>query len=481
MSSVVDQQQPEPPVPTTFAAVGGGVIGGGWIARFLMMGCNVNVYDPDPGAERKINQMLVNARRSLPGLYETVLPREGVIQFCSNIAQTVSDANWITESVPERLEVKHQTIGEIQRYCRPDAIIASSTSGFKPSELQQGSPDPDQIIVAHPFNPVYLIPLVELVGATNTTSRASVILSQLGMHPLVVRKEIDAHIADRLLEAVWREALWLVNDGVATTTEIDDAIRYGFGLRWAQMGLFETYRIAGGEAGMAHFIAQFGPALKWPWTKLIDVPELSEHLISTIASQSDEQSGHYTITELEHTRDDNLVAMMRALKDKDWAAGNLLNRVDAELEKTNIKPTESLVQCAEVLTIYRVIPSSWLDYNGHMNDSRYAEVFSKASDIILRRLGADAGYIARGYSYFTVDMKIDYLGECHAEDKISVFTSIKLAEGKKLDLYHEMKDTSGKTVAKCSQFLLHVDLKSRKSCMPEQSLATVLKNLDYKK
>ena len=149
---------------------------------------------------------------------------------------------------------------------------------------------PEQIIVAHPFNPVYLIPLVELVGHVKTTEKASKILMQLGMFPLTVRKEIDAHIADRLLEAVWREGLWLINDGIATTEEIDDAIRYGFGLRWAQMGMFETYRIAGGQEGMEHFIEQFGPALKWPWTKLTDVPELSEDLIKKITLQSDKQS-----------------------------------------------------------------------------------------------------------------------------------------------------------------------------------------------
>ena len=158
------------------------------------------------------------------------------------------------------------------------------------------------------------------------------------MHPLRVRKEIDAHIADRLLEAVWREGLWLINDGVATTQEIDDAIRYGFGLRWAQMGMFETYRIAGGEAGMAHFIQQFGPALEWPWTKLMDVPELTDELINKIAGQSDQQSGQYSIRELERIRDDNLVAMMRALKVKDWGAGSLLNQVDQTLSLSTDMP-----------------------------------------------------------------------------------------------------------------------------------------------
>lgn len=477
MTSMENSTNHSVSIPATFAVIGGGVIGGGWVARFLVMGCNVKVYDPDPQAERKINQILSNARRSLPGLYEYVLPKEGKLHICSSIEEAVSDAQWIGESVPERLDVKHQIFREIQRHCKDDAIIASSTSGFKPSQLQQGSCNPKQIIVAHPFNPVYLIPLVELVGDRQTTAVAAKILSQLGMHPLTLRKEIDAHIADRLLEAVWREGLWLINDGIATTAEIDDVIRYGFGLRWAQMGMFETYRIAGGEAGMKHFIEQFGPALKWPWTKLMDVPELSDELISTIADQSDEQSGQHSINDLEQIRDDNLVAMMRALKLKDWAAGDLLNRVDHRLEASAVLASQPPYQRNNVQTIHRVIPSSWLDFNGHMNDSHYAEVFSKASDIILRRLGADPDYVARGYSYFTVDMKIDYIDECHAGDEVKVFTSIKLADGKKLDLYHELKDTAGNLRAAASQFLLHVDLKSRKSCAPVEPLATHLNRL----
>ena len=137
----------------------------------------------------------------------------------------------------------------MQAACRADAIIGSSTSGFKPSELQEGAARAEQIMVCHPFNPVYLMPLIEVVPSPATdpdlVAKAQDILRGLGMFPLHVRKEIDAHIADRFLEAVWREALWLVKDGVATTEEIDEAIRMGFGIRWAQMGLFDTYRTPG--------------------------------------------------------------------------------------------------------------------------------------------------------------------------------------------------------------------------------------------
>ena len=155
------------------------------------------------------------------------------------------------------------------------------------------------------------------------------------MKPIEVRVEIDAFIADRLLEAVWREALWLVNDGVATTEEIDDAIRYGFGLRWAQMGLFETYRTAGGEGGMGHFIRQFGPALQWPWTKLMDVPELTDELVDRIEEQSDAQSGMHSVRELERIRDRNLVGILRSLEANDWGAGTTLAEQRARLGESS--------------------------------------------------------------------------------------------------------------------------------------------------
>jgi carnitine 3-dehydrogenase len=192
---------------------------------------------------------------------------------------------------------------------------------------------PQRLLVAHPFNPVYLLPLVELV-AGNATSKsimedAARFYKSLGMFPLLVKKEIEAFIADRLLEAIWREALWLVRDGIATTEDIDNAVRYGFGLRYAQMGIFDTYRVAGGEAGMRHFMAQFGPCLQWPWSKLTDVPEFNEELVDLIASQSDAQSGHLEIRDMERIRDDNLIAILQGLKANNWGAGALLAEHEA--------------------------------------------------------------------------------------------------------------------------------------------------------
>lgn len=454
------------------SVLGGGVIGAGWIARFLFMGWDVNVYDPDPESPRKIQAVMDNAERALPGLYEHKLPAKGNLTIAASLEDAVAGAEWIVEAVPERLDFKHKIFKQVEAVCDENAIIASSTSGFKPSELQQGSLRPAQIIVAHPFNPVYLVPLVELVGDVNTVRNAKKVLDILGMFPLHVRKEIDAHIGDRLLEAVWREGLWLINDGIATTKEIDDTIRYGFGLRWAQMGLFETYRIAGGEAGMAHFIGQFGPCLAWPWTKLMDVPELTDELVDKIAGQSDEQSGHHSIRELERIRDDNLVSMMRALKGRNWGAGELLNQVDTTLKTKVEAPNEGLIK-----TIERVIPVDWTDYNEHMNESRYGQVFSDAADAILNLAGADEAYVKSGKSYFTVDNHIQYIKECVAGDEIYVLSKVLLTDGKKLKLQHHIFNAEDELMCTDEQFLLHVDLNTRKSSDPDEKITSNLSSL----
>ena len=151
------------------AIIGGGVIGAGWLARFLINGWDVRVFDTDPDAERKIDEVLSNARRTLPMLYDFKLPEEGDLYFCSTLKDAVEDAIWIQESVPERLDIKHEVLSEIQQYCKKRAVIGSSTSGFMASQLQENSSFPDQIMVCHPFNPVYLLPLVEVVPGSLTS------------------------------------------------------------------------------------------------------------------------------------------------------------------------------------------------------------------------------------------------------------------------------------------------------------------------
>ena len=314
-------------LPARAAVVGCGVIGAAWAARMRLRGIDVAVYDPSQTASEVLDAVMGDAVAAWVAL-GLATDQVGSLAIVDSIAEAVDGAGLVQESVPERIDIKHSMLAEIDDAAQLDALVASSTSGYQPSDLATAMDHPERFVVAHPFNPVYLLPLVEVVGGNQTSlgtiDRATNMYRALGMHPLHVRKEIDAFIADRLLEAVWREALWLVNDGIATTEEIDDAIRFGFGLRWAQMGTFETYRIAGGEGGMRHFMAQFGPALKWPWTKLMDTPELTDDLIDTIADQSDAQAGERSIRDLAQERDRNLVAILKALEGVGAGAGQTL-------------------------------------------------------------------------------------------------------------------------------------------------------------
>ncbi|UWQ22246.1 carnitine 3-dehydrogenase [Jannaschia sp. W003] len=447
------------------AIVGGGVIGGGWAARFLLNGWDVAVHDPDPEAARKVATVVDGARRALPMLYDAALPPEGTLAFETRLEDAVRDADWVQESVPERLDLKHRVLAAIDAAAPEGAVVGSSTSGFKPSELiAQGA----RAIVAHPFNPVYLLPLVELVGDAATCARAADTLRAVGMHPLHIRREIDAHVADRLLEAVWREALWLVTDGIATTAEIDDAIRMGFGLRWAQMGLFETYRVAGGEAGMRHFMEQFGPALAWPWTKLMDVPAFTPELVETIAAQSDAQSGHLSIRELEASRDRNLVAILRALRHAGAGAGAVIAAHEATLGRPMTAPGPDPVE-----TVRRTVPSSWTDYNGHMNEAHYGEMGGQATDRFMELIGAGPDYVAGGLSFFTVENHVRYLAEVRAGEHLRVTTQVLGGDGRKMHLFHRIERAGG-TVATMETFLLHVDLRTRRAAPPAPAVAAAL-------
>lgn len=323
---------------TRAAIIGGGVIGAGWAARLIENGIDIAVYDPAPDARDKLDAVLANAERAYARLMGEARPPKGAVRMADSLANAVETADLVVESVPERLDIKQAVYAEIEKAAGTEALIASSTSGIMPSDLQAEMVHPGRLFVAHPFNPVYLLPAVEIVGGAQTSAdvikAAMTLYAKIGMKPIHVKKEIEAFVADRLLEAIWRESLWLIKDGICTTEELDDIVRYGFGLRYAQMGVFDTYRVAGGEAGMRHFLAQFGPCLAWPWTRLMDVPEFNDELVELIAGQSDAQSGHHGIRDLERIRDDNLVAILEALAAQDggrgWGAGERLASYRAE-------------------------------------------------------------------------------------------------------------------------------------------------------
>ncbi|SFQ25709.1 3-hydroxyacyl-CoA dehydrogenase NAD-binding domain-containing protein [Salibacterium halotolerans] len=295
------------------AIVGTGVIGVGWIARFLAAGYDVTATDMAEGAEARMRR---GVEQAWPYMQQRGLA-EGAsldrLTFTDTVKEAVSKAELIQENVPEREDIKRKVLADIDEHARADAVIASSTSGITPSTLQQDCRHPERFLVAHPFHPVYLLPLVELVGGTSTLQqtidKAEDIYKQAGMKPLVIEKEVEGHVADRLMEALWREALHIVNDGIATTEEVDAAIIYGAGLRWAQMGPFMTFHLAGGEQGMRHMLHQFGPALKLPWTKL-EAPELTEELKEQVIEGSEKGAGPQTVAELEQQRNEFLVKLL---------------------------------------------------------------------------------------------------------------------------------------------------------------------------
>jgi carnitine 3-dehydrogenase len=449
--------------------VGGGVIGAGWAARFLLNGADVRIFDPDPEAPRKVAEVVDNARRAFRKLTLVPLPAEGTLTFVGTPEEAGEGAFFIQESAPEREDVKRALLAAVSRTAGPDVVVASSTSGLLPTRLQTEMRRPERLAVGHPFNPVYLLPLVEVCGgaqtAPETLDRAAEIYRSIGMEPLLLRTEVDGFVADRLLEALWREALWLVADDVATVSEIDDAVRLGAGLRWSFMGTFLTYRIAGGEEGMRHFLTQFGPALRWPWTKLVDVPELSEELLEKIVAQSDTQANGRSARDLERLRDDCLVSVIQALRSNGVGAGAALasweRRLLAHDRPRTVDSGEDPSQPLRLHTT-RVLPE-WIDYNGHMHESRYLQAFADATDELLRYLGVDADYVERG-SYFTVETHLSHLREAGTDDVLQVTTQLLGYDPKRLHVFHSLyRGADDALLATSEHMLLHVDSRERRA------------------
>jgi len=293
--------------------VGAGVIGGGWALHYLRMGFDVDVCDPGPRAREGVESMLAE----IWPLMERIGVRQGAspdrVTFHADIAAAVADADLVQESTPEDGKVKRAVIAEIDQAARPEVIIASSTSGFAMTMLQGDCRNPERCVVGHPFNPPYLIPLVEVVGGERTDAAAvdwlAAFYAYVGKRPLRLTRELPGFVGNRLQEAMWREALHMVAAGEATVEEIDEAITYGPGLRWAQMGPCLTFHLAGGSAGMAYMLDHFGAALLEPWTRLQApplTPDLRERMVGGCLREADGRS----VAELERLRDEFLSELL---------------------------------------------------------------------------------------------------------------------------------------------------------------------------
>src|SRR5258706_2611792 len=463
----------------TLGLLGTGVIGGGWAARALHYGIDVIAADVNPAMEAWIRGAVRNAEPALARLTCAPLPLKGRLSFTTDVRSMAAEADLIQENVPEQLELKRKLLAEVSRHAAGDVIIASSTSGLTPTDLQRDMVAPGRFCVAHPFNPVYLLPLVELVGGAKTApptiEAAARFYTYIGMHPLRLRREIPGHLTDRLQEALWREILHLVNDGVATTGELDESIIYGPGLRWAAMGTNMIYHLAGGESRMRHMLAQFGPCLKWPWTKL-EAPELTETLIDRMVEGTQAEAAGRSIRDLERLRDDYLVAIQQVLRQYDIGAGATLRALEERLYLDAARSLEA--GSAAILLVRSTVRPEWVDYNGHMRDFRYAQAFGDAMDALYRRVGVDGAYRASCLMVYTLEIPVAPFAEVRAGEPIQTRTWIVGLDDKRLHVLQQLqRGRDGALLATGEQLHLHVATNPAKATPMDATVRAALEAL----
>lgn len=308
--------RPAPDAVRTVAVVGTGVIGGGWAAHFLRMGYDVVAWDPGGEAPQRLSALVERAWPSLERLGLSAGATRERLRFADTLGDALAGADFVQESAPEVLSAKVALLATIDAQTRPDVVVASSTSGFGMTEMAAYCQTPGRFVVGHPFNPPYLIPLVEVVGGAKTDADAvewaTEFYSGAGKVCLTMDAEVPGFVGNRLQEALWREALHMVDSGQASVQQIDDAITYGPGLRWALMGPMLTFHLAGGPGGMAHMLDHFGPALLEPWTRLA-APPLTPQLRDRVVAGVVQAAAGRSVAELEQRRDAFLVDLLLLL------------------------------------------------------------------------------------------------------------------------------------------------------------------------
>jgi carnitine 3-dehydrogenase len=308
---------PSPHEVRTVACIGAGVIGGGWVAHFLARGYDVVMWDPAPDSADKVRRLVDNAWPTLTELGLAEGARPDRLQIAPTLEEAVAQADFVQESAPEILDVKIDLLNRIDAAAPPSIVISSSTSGYSMTEMQITAPHPNRLVVGHPFNPPYLVPLVEVVGGEKTSPEAVAWASQFfaltGKSVITMDKEVPGFIANRLQEALWREALHMISAGEATVEQIDQAVTDGPGLRWPFHGPMTTFHLAGGEGGMAHALEHFGPSLESPWSRLMS-PPLTENLQATLIDGVEKLTDARPTSDLIRERDRCMVAVIRAIE-----------------------------------------------------------------------------------------------------------------------------------------------------------------------
>ena len=299
------------------AVIGTGVIGTGWIIRCLAHNKIVYAFDKDLKLKKNLISEIKRTWPYVKKLFKKKKLNLKNFKFFTSIEETLKDADFIQECATENYNIKIKLMNKIGKFAKPNAIISSSSSGLLPTKIYSKCKNPTRAMIGHPFNPVYLCPGVEIVPGKKTNKkflkRANNFYKSISMNPIMVKKELPGYLADRLQEALWREALHIVNEGYASTKELDRSIEDGPGLRWSLMGVFLTFHLAGGKSGMRHMLEQFGPALKLPWTKL-KAPKLSKELSSRIINGTSQQAKGKSVAKISNIRDKYLVELQQLRK-----------------------------------------------------------------------------------------------------------------------------------------------------------------------
>src|SRR6266850_1857753 len=382
----------------TLGLLGTGVIGGGWAARALHFGIDVVAADLKPEMQEWIRGAVANAEGALARLTLAPLPPKGKLSFTTDLHAMARQADFIQENIPEQLELKQRVLADVSHHAPADVVIASSTSGLMPSDLQRGMVAPERFLVAHPFNPVYLLPLVELVG---------------------------------------------------------------------------------GEPGMRHMLRQFGPCLKWPWTKL-EAPELTEALIDKMVAGTQAQAGGRSIRELERLRDDYLVAIQQVLKPYNIGAGATLRALEERLYETAAAGARARITDADqpLRLVETYVRPEWIDYNGHMTDSRYLQVFGDATDALFRYAGVDDAYRRSGRAMYTVETHVSHQAEARALEPLYVTTRVLEVDDKRVRLFHSLHRRRDEAlVATAEQLYLHVNTPPGKASPMDAAVRAQLADL----
>ncbi|OEV04593.1 3-hydroxyacyl-CoA dehydrogenase NAD-binding domain-containing protein [Streptomyces oceani] len=311
--SASEQQDDDPGTITHVASLGGGVIGQSWCALFLAAGRSVAVHDPDPLAERRVRQAVEDAWPVLTrlGLAEHGDPEN--LRFHDHPCAAVEGAGFVQESVPERIGVKHELYAAIEPVLGDTTVVASSASGLTLTEMQAGWRDPGRFVLGHPFNPPHLIPLVEVMGNERTdpgvVDRARACYASVGKVTIEVRREMPGHVANRLQAALWREAIHLVTEGVASVEDVDTAVSSGPGLRWAAMGPTSLFHLGAGEGGLSAFCERYADSFN-RWFDSLGSPRLDEDTARQLVEGLRPISEAHSVDELARRRDALITGMV---------------------------------------------------------------------------------------------------------------------------------------------------------------------------